>query len=115
MQKPRVAPENRPSVIERNFLASTLAVKRRRGRQHLAHAGAAARPLVADDKHFAVLIVALVDGAERILLAVEAARRTAELQLLHARDLDDGAFRRQRAAQAGDAAGRRQRIAEPAG
>jgi hypothetical protein len=48
MQKPRVAPEKRPSVISATLLAHALAVERRRGRQHLAHAGAALGAFVAD-------------------------------------------------------------------
>src|SRR5713226_2905093 len=35
---------------QRDLAAGALAVERRRGRQHLAHAGPAARPLVADDE-----------------------------------------------------------------
>ena len=43
---------------ERDLVAHALAVERRRGGEHLAHAGAAARALVADDEHLAFLVVA---------------------------------------------------------
>ena len=82
-----------------DLVAGALAVKRRRGGQHLAHAGAALGALVADDENVAVLVWPVLDGAEAVLLAVEHARRAAELQLGHAGDLDDGAVRRQRALQ----------------
>ena len=41
---------------QRDLLADALAVERRGGRQHLAHAGAAARALVADDEDLAFLV-----------------------------------------------------------
>src|SRR6185312_2612602 len=78
---------------ERDLAARSLAVERRRGRQHLAHAGAAARPLIADDEDVALLVLPLLDAGEGILLAVEAARRAAEAELRHAGDLDDRALR----------------------
>src|SRR5471030_1872721 len=40
---------------KRDLAAGPLAVERRGGRQHLAHARTAARPLVADDEHLALL------------------------------------------------------------
>ena len=82
---------------ERDLVAHALAVERRRGREHLAHAGAAARALVADDENLAFLVLALGDGLEAGLLAVEAAGRAAEDLLVgrHARDLHDGAFGRE--------------------
>src|SRR5829696_6229917 len=45
-----------PIGDERHFVAHPLPVKRRRGREHLAHTGAAARALVADDQHLAFFI-----------------------------------------------------------
>ena len=95
---------------QRDFVARALAVKRGRRRQHLAHAGAAARALVADDQHVAFLVFACLHRVEAGFLAVEAARRAGELQLLHAGDLHDRAFGREIAFQADDAAGRRQRL-----
>ena len=62
---------------QRDLVAHALAVERGRGRQHLAHAGAALRALVADDEHVAFLVLARLDRGEGILLAVEAARRPA--------------------------------------
>src|SRR6185437_10480985 len=42
---------------ERYFFAGALAVERGRRREHFAHAGAAARPFVADDQNVAVLVL----------------------------------------------------------
>src|SRR5258705_9037368 len=47
---------------QRDLAAGALAIERRRGRQHLAHAGPAARPLVADDEDVALLVLPLVDA-----------------------------------------------------
>src|SRR5437870_3723882 len=62
---------------QRDLLASTLAIECRRRRQHLAHSRPAARPFVADDDDVAFAVLAFLDCLEGILLAVEAARRTA--------------------------------------
>ena len=96
-----------PVGDERDLLAGALAVERRRRRQHLAHAGAALGALVADDDDVAVLVLARLDRREGVFLAVEDARRAAELQLLQAGDLHDRALGRERALEADDAAGRR--------
>src|SRR4051812_38624352 len=53
------------------LVAHALTVQRRRGRQHLAHAGAAARPLVADDEDLAFLVAAIGDRLEALLFGVE--------------------------------------------
>src|SRR6516164_10085450 len=79
---------------ERHLVADTLAVEGRGRRQHLAHPGTAARPLIADDDDVALLVAALVDRLKRVLLAVEAQCRTAEAQIGHAGDLDDRPLRR---------------------
>src|SRR5260370_10222329 len=84
-----------PISNQRDFLADTLADKRAGGRQHLAHTRPALRTLVADDDHVADLVVAVPYRGERILLAIEAARRPGELQPLHACDFDDRPLRRQ--------------------
>ena len=63
---------------QRDLVAHALAVKRRRGRQHLAHAGAAFRALVADDQHVAFLVALGAHRGEGVLLAIEAAGRPAE-------------------------------------
>ena len=95
---------------QRHLLADTLAVERRRRRQHLAHARSAARPLIADDDHVALFVSALFDRFEGVLLAVEAQRRTAEAQRVHAGDFDDRTLRSEVALEDGEAAGRRDRV-----
>src|ERR1700722_6280106 len=97
---------------ERHVVARALTVKRGGGGQHLAHAGAAARTLVADHQHVALLVFPRLDRGEAILLAVEATRRAAELEVdaLHARDLADAALRREIALEHHQPAGRRQRL-----
>src|SRR6185437_12611277 len=97
---------------ERNRLAGTLTVERRRRRQHLAHAGAADRALVANDDDVAFVVLAGIDRRERLFLAVEYPRRAAELQLLQSRHLHDGAVGRERASETDDAASRRDRIGD---
>src|SRR6516165_11445071 len=61
-----------PICQQRHPVADTLAVECRGRRQHLAHPGTAARPLIADDDDVALLVAALVDRLEGVLLAVEA-------------------------------------------
>src|SRR5262249_27946943 len=65
---------------ERDLTVGALAVERRGGGEHLAHAGAAARSLVADHQDVALAVLAPGDRGEARLLAVEAARRPRELQ-----------------------------------
>ena len=83
---------------ERHLVAHALAIDGGGGRQHLAHAGAAARALVADDEDFAFLVFLVLDRVEAGLFAVEAARRSAEFQFGHAGNLHDRAIRREIAA-----------------
>ena len=78
-----------PIGDQRHLLAHALAVDRRGGGQHLAHAGAALRALVADDDDVAGLVGARIDRGEGFLLAVEAQRGALEAQGLHAGDLHD--------------------------
>ena len=78
MHRPRVPPENRPSVIERR--ADARAYDGRGGREHLLHARAAARAFVADHHHVAVLHLAGQDAAQRVLLRLVDARGALELQ-----------------------------------
>src|SRR6202521_1741407 len=99
---------------ERDLAAHALAVKRRCGSEHLAHAGAAPGTLVADDKHVAFLVLAVLHRIEAGLLAVEAARGAGKLEAFHACDLHDCAFGREIALQADDAAGGRNRPFFPA-
>ena len=77
---------------ESHLVTHALTIERRRGRQHLAHAGAAARAFIADDEDLALLVVLRRDGLEAGLLVVETAGGAGEDQVLHARHLHDGAF-----------------------
>src|SRR5262245_24877745 len=84
-----------PVGDEGDLVAHALSIDRRRGRQHFAHAGTAARPLIADDQHIAFLVLALCHRLETSLFRIEATRRAGELQLFHAGHFDDGAFGRE--------------------
>src|SRR5215469_10455758 len=97
---------------QRHVLAGTLAVKRRRRRQHLAHARTAARTFVTDYQHITLLVFLRLDEGETILLAVEAARWATELELetLHAGDFADRTLRREVALEHDEAAGLGQRL-----
>src|SRR5580698_11517732 len=88
-----------------NLAAHALPGQRRRGREHLAHTGTAARPLIADHDDLALFIGLVLDGLEGILFAIEAAGRTGKLQLRHARDLHDRALGRKIPLQADHTAG----------
>src|SRR5579885_1012280 len=99
-----------PVGDQRHLLALALAVERRRGRQHLAHTGAAFGALVADHQNLAFLVGALLHRLEAGFLAVEAARRPGEFQRLHAGHFDDRAFGGEIALEADDAAGLEQRL-----
>ena len=79
--------------------------------QHLAHARAAGRALVADHDHVARLDRPGLDRGEALLLGVEDARRAAVVEPLVAGELDDGALGRERAAQDREPAGRLERLA----
>ena len=92
-----------------HLLAHAEAIERSGGREHLAHAGAALGAFVADDDHFALYDLAVLDGLECLFLAIEHPRRAGELEPVHARDLHDRALRCQRAAQADHPARRRKR------
>ena len=96
---------------QRHLLAHALAGERRGRRQHLAHAGAADRALVADDDDVALVVGALLHRGEGVLLALEDPRRAGEdlLGLAHAGDLHDRALGREVALEPDDAAGRRDR------
>ena len=92
---------------ERHLLAHALAGEGGGGGEHLAHAGAADRALVADDDDLALLVGALLHRLEGVLLAFEDAGGAGEDLLLggHAGDLHDGALGGEVAHQADDAAG----------
>src|SRR5689334_17008760 len=94
---------------QRHLVSHALAVKGSRGGQHLAHPGTAARSLVADHQDLAFLIAPLGDSLKTGLLAVEAAGRPGEFQILHAGDLHDRPVRREIALEPHHAAGRAER------
>jgi hypothetical protein len=78
---------------QRHLLAHALTIEERRNAQHLAHAGPATRPFVADDEHVARTHLARAHLRRAGLLAVEDARTAIEGERLQARDLDQPAFR----------------------
>ena len=84
IMKPWVAPEKRPSVMSATRLAEPGALERAGHVEHLAHAGAALGPLVADHDHVVGLDLALLDRLEGVLLALEDARGTAVIVLASA-------------------------------
>src|SRR6266849_9207862 len=101
----------KPAVSdERDFAAHALPGQRRRGREHFAHAGTAARPFIANHTDFAFLVGLLLDRLEGILFAIEAAGRTGKFQIRHARDLHDCALGREIALQANHTAGDSDRL-----
>src|SRR5262245_46515447 len=83
------------AVGDKGYLLAYALADQRAGRlQHFAHARPAFRPLIADDDHVAEIVGPALHRGERILLAVEAARRAGELQPRHARDLHNRPLRR---------------------
>ena len=103
-----------PVGEQRDVLAEALAVDRRGDREHLAHAGAADRALVADDDDVAGLDPPGGDRVHRGLLALEHARRALVVAALVARELHDAAVGREVAAQDRQAAGGLERVARAA-
>ncbi len=95
---------------QRHLVAHALSIERGGGGKHLAHAGTALRPLIADDQHVAFLVGALGHRLEAGLLAVEAAGRPGEFLVLQPRHLHDGAVRREVALQPDHAAGGGDRV-----
>ena len=76
MQAPAVPPLNRPSVIERAFVAEAQAGNVAGGREHFLHARPAARAFVADDDHVAGLDLAGENAGAGVVLALENHART---------------------------------------
>ena len=74
-QKPRLAPLKRPSVSRQTSSLWPWPARAPGHRQHLAHAGAALWPFVADHQHVARFDLAAQDGLEGRLLPIEYARR----------------------------------------
>ena len=111
---PCVAPEKRPSVSSATESPRPWPDDRRGDREHLAHAGAARRALVADHDDVVRLDLLRLDRRERLLLGLEHARGAAVLEPPVARQLHDTAVGREVPAQDREAAVRLQRIGERA-
>ena len=103
------------AVRDERAVLVQLHARQRGGRvEHLAHAGAAFRALVADDDHIALVDLAGIDGLDRVVLGVEYARRAFVHHHLRCdrRTLDHAAVLRDIAPQHGDAAGLGVRVLE---
>ena len=100
-----------PVGQQRDLLAHLLAVDQRGDAEHLAHAGPAARALVADHQHVAFLVVALAHRGGAIVLRIEHARGAFERARLQPRDFQQRAVRREIALQHHEPAVGPQRIA----
>jgi len=82
MQKPPGRPgKTGRRLTRRDFATHALPRQRRRGREHFAHSGTAARPLIADDDDLALLVGFLLDRLKGILFPVEAAGRSGKFQV----------------------------------
>src|SRR5439155_24527060 len=97
---------------ERDLLREPGADDRAGHRQHLAHAGTAARALVADDDAITLADRAAQHGVERVLLLVEDASGEAPHPHRVTGDLHHAALGRERAAQDHHPAARRERFRE---
>src|SRR5215470_2688168 len=89
------APGEAPVGDERHFGTETAPHERARRAEHLAHARAPARALVADDDDVARLDAPREDRLGRALLAVEDPRAAGEVIALLARELGHGSVRSQ--------------------
>src|SRR6202011_2499209 len=100
-------PGKAPIGDKRDLGPHALAVKRSRGRQHLAHAGPPARTLVADYENATFCVAALRHRFKTSFFVVEAKRRPLEDQrrFRHARDLHDRPVGCEAPLQTNDAAG----------
>src|SRR5690606_23852274 len=99
---------------QRHLLAHSLPGESGSGGQHLAHAGAALRALVADDDDVAFPVGARLHRLEGVLLAFEDPRRPGENELIlaHPGDLHDRALRCEIALEPDDTAGLRERLVD---
>src|SRR5258705_5748491 len=97
---------------QRDLAAHALPGQRRSGREHFAHAGTAARPLIADHDDLAFFVGLLLHRLEGVLFAIETARRAGKFQIRHARDLHDRALRREISLQADDTPGYGDRLVD---
>src|SRR5690606_31238748 len=77
---------------ETDGIAKPLADDGARRRQHLAHAGAALRPLVAHHHDVSGLDAVVEDGGEALLLTVEDPRWSGHHRLLQASGLGNGSL-----------------------
>ena len=93
IDRPEVPPEKRPSVISAHVGAEAAALQVRGRVEHLLHAGAAARTLVADDDDVAGLDACREDRLDRLVLGLDDDGRAAEREdrLVDAGGLDDAA------------------------
>src|SRR5690606_41983472 len=96
-----------PVRDERPLVAHPLSIKGGRGGEHLAHPRTALWPLISAHQYVPLLGLALGHGLEARFLGVEAARRAAELQVLHPGNLHDRTVGGEVALQSDDAAGLR--------
>src|SRR5699024_5797914 len=87
-----------------DVLAETRTLDRARDREHLAHAGAALGPLVADDDDVAGRDRAVLERVHRGTLALEDARGALEDVGVETRGLHDGSLGREGPAEDRDAA-----------
>src|SRR6201996_9693824 len=95
-----------PAVGDQGDLAAhALPGQRRRGREHLPHAGTAARPLIADHDDLTLFVGFLLNRLEGIFFAIEAAGRAGKFQTRHTRDFHDRTFWRKIPLQANHTAG----------
>jgi hypothetical protein len=99
---------------QRDGVAEPFADDRRGDREHLAHAGASRRALVADHDDVARVELPARDRGHRLLLALEHARRALVVAALVAGELDHAALGRQVAAQDRDPAGLLDRVLDRA-
>src|SRR4051812_4870180 len=95
---------------QRHLVADALPDERGRDLEHLAHAGAAGRALVANHDDVAGLDALLLDHRKALLLGTEDPGGAGVLLSLLARNLDDTALRREVAAQDHETAGGLERI-----
>src|SRR5581483_8049184 len=80
---------------EADALAEPFADDRGGWREHLAHAGPAARTFIADHEHVAGLDPVAEDRGHRGVFGIEHARGSSDRRILEPRDLRDAAFRRE--------------------
>ena len=108
--RPRVAPEKRPSVSRATEFAQLWNALMAAVTASIAHAVAAARAFVADDEDVVGVDLAVLNGVECVLLAVEDAGGAGVVEAFVAGDLDDAAVGCEIAAEDDEAAGGLERL-----